>query len=238
MQTTRIWQPTAALFMALGVSASASLPLVASQPAAARESYQIAQLFQNPNNRVGLPAGTEIPVYYDEAERVIVAPGETVELDLKLAQDLRSSRGTVILRQGSTIRGELRPVDEDNEDEGTQFVASEVIPEGTDRALPLVAYSDPITETQTIDEDSDPDILRGAAIGAAAAAVLSEIFGGIDVWEVLAGAGAGVLGEILLNNGSEEVDVYVIEPDTDLDLTLEEDFLLSRSRSNFSNSSR
>ncbi|MBD1911034.1 MULTISPECIES: hypothetical protein [unclassified Leptolyngbya] len=237
MQTTRIWQPTAALFMALGVSASASLPLVASLPAAARESYQVAQLFQNPSRQVGLPAGTEIPVRYDAAERVIVAPGETVELELTLAEDLRSSRGTVVLREGSIIRGELRPVDEDNEDEGTYFVASEVVPDGTDRAIPLVAYSDAITETQTIDRRTNPDILRGAAIGAAAAAVLSEIFGSIDFLEVLAGAGVGVLGEVLIRR-NEEVDVYVIEPDTDLDLRLEEDFVLSRSSSGSSTSLR
>jgi DNA-binding transcriptional regulator LsrR (DeoR family) len=74
-----------------------------------------------------------------------------------------------------------------------------------------------------ITEESDPDILRGAAIGAAAAAVLSEIFGSIDVIEVLGGAGLGALAEILLS-GSEEVEVVVIEPATDLDLTLQSEF--------------
>jgi len=234
MQTTRIWQPPAALLMALGVSVSASLPLLASRPAAARESYQVAQIFRNPSRQVGLPAGTTIPVYYDEAERVIVAPGESVELELVVAEDLRSFRDTVVLREGSIIRGELEPV---NDNEGVQFVASEVVPEGSDRAFPIAAYSEVITETETISRRTDPDYLRGAAIGAAAAAVLSEIFGSIDFLEVLAGAGLGVLGEVLIRR-NEEVDVFVIEADTELDLTLDEDFLLSRDRTNSRSSFR
>jgi len=234
MQTTRFWQSPTALLMALGVSLSASLPLLASRPAMARESYQIAQIFRNPSRQVGLPAGTIIPVYYDEAERVIVAPGESVDLDLIVAEDLRSFRGTTVLREGSIIRGELRPV---NDDEGAQFVATEVIPYGTDRATPIAAYSDIITETETISRRTNPDYLRGAAIGAAAAAVLSEVFGSIDFLEVLAGAGLGVLGEVLIRR-DREVDVFVIEPDTDLDLTLEDDFILGRSRSNSSTSFR
>ena len=59
---------------------------------------------------------------------------------------------------------------------------------------------------------------------------MGEIFGGIDLGEVLAGAGVGVLGEVLLRGRKQkEVEVVVVRPDTDLDLRLEEDFVASRS---------
>jgi DNA-binding transcriptional regulator LsrR (DeoR family) len=86
--------------------------------------------------------------------------------------------------------------------------------------------SDVITDTEIITEESDPDILRGAAIGAAAAAVLSEIFGDIDFIEVIAGAGLGALAAVLLGGRKEEVEVVVVYPESDLDLTLQSDFAL------------
>ena len=83
-----------------------------------------------------------------------------------------------------------------------------------------------ITETETLNEKSSPNILRGAAIGAAAVAVVSEIFGDIDLGEVLAGAGIGTLAELLLRGNRKEAEVSVIEPETDLDLTLQDDLVL------------
>ncbi|WP_439343963.1 hypothetical protein [Vacuolonema iberomarrocanum] len=222
MNRSMFWRSPAALMMAMGVSLTAALPLLTSVPAAASESMQLAQLFRRPSQRVGVGAGTEIPAYYAGEERVILTPDETVDLELTIDRDVYSSRGTIVIREGSVVRGELRPVSG-----GTQFVASEIVLSGNDDARDFAATSDVLTETQIIDEDTDPDFLRGAAIGAAAAAVLAEIFGGIDFLEVLAGAGIGVLGEILLHDGDEEVEVFVIEPDSDLDLFVEEDFVLS-----------
>jgi hypothetical protein len=84
-----------------------------------------------------------------------------------------------------------------------------------------------ITETETIEKGSDTSsIFKGAAIGAAAAAVLSEIFGDIDFVEVLAGGGVGAVAGLLLG-GRNEAEVVVINPDTDLDLTLQSDFVLN-----------
>jgi len=83
-----------------------------------------------------------------------------------------------------------------------------------------------ITETETIDNGTDvSSILKNAAIGAAAAGVLSEIFGDIDLIEVLVGAGLGALSGLLLGGG-EKAEVFVIYPETDLDLTLDSELVL------------
>gem|GEM_PF-441081 len=220
MKRAMIWRSPAALTMAIGMSLSAALPLLMSVPAMAGESMQLAQLFRRPSQLVGVGAGTVIPSSYTGDERVILTPDETVDLDLTIDRDVYSSRGTIVIRAGSVVRGELRPVEG-----GTQFVASEIVLAGTDEPREFVATSDVITETQTIDRRTDPDFLRGAVIGAAAAAVLAEVFGSVDFLEVLAGAGLGVLGEVLLRR-DREVEVVVVEPNSDLDLLVEEDFVL------------
>ena len=223
------WQSATATALTMGMAA-AMLPLIMvplmATPSRAETAPRMAQLLQQ-RLQYRLPAGTVVPVRYDEAERIILKPDETVDVTLIVAADVRSpSTNRVVIPAGSTITGELRP-----EEAGTQFVSETItlrqerlLDDGEEaEAQAIDAVSDVITDTQVITEESDPDILRGAAIGAAAAAVLSEIFGSIDVIEVLGGAGLGALAEILLS-GSEEVEVVVIEPATDLDLTLQSEF--------------
>jgi hypothetical protein len=213
------WQSGTALFMALGLTSTAALPLLLSNTAAASEPVIVAQLFPQPS-RVAVRAGTVIPVRYDEAEKIIVTPEETSSVTLIVAENIRSTSGTVIIPEGSEIEGELRPAEG-----GTRFMAERVTLPNRDTSYPIDATSQVITRTETITRNSDPDILQGAAIGAAAGAVLAEIFGDIDFVEVLAGAGVGVLASVLLR-GQEEVEVVVVYPETDLDLTLRSDFTL------------
>jgi hypothetical protein len=221
MLISRQWYSKAALLMALGITTTAMTPIfTATSATASIEPYLVGQLFP-PSQGVVIPAGEVIPVRLEEAEKIIVTPEETAEVTLTVARDIRSNAGTVLIREGSQIAGELRPTRE-----GTQFVAQELILAGSDRTLPIEATSDPITDTEIIDERTDPDFLRGALIGAAAGVVLSEIFGDVDFIDILAGAGVGTLAELLLR-GSEEVEVVVIEPDTDLDLILESDLVLN-----------
>lgn len=209
-----------ALLTAAGLISTAVLPILRSVPATAMtpQAHTVAQLF--PTSRIRIPDGTVIPVRYDEAEKIIVTPDETAEISLTVASDIRSNSGTVLIPAGSVIEGELRPMDD-----GTRFVSDEIV-FPNERRLPIDATSTPITDTEVITEESDPDILRGAAIGAAAAAILFEVLGDIDIIEVLGGAGLGALGAILLGGDKEEVEVLVIEPETDLDLTLQSDFEL------------
>jgi hypothetical protein len=217
MLISKRWQSRTALFMALGMASMATLPTVLAVPAVAGEPYLVGQLFPE-TSRLVVPAGTVIPVRYEEAERIIVTPDETSAVTLTVAQDVRSSAGTVLIPAGSEIEGELQP-----SGSGTQFV-SEEITLTSGQTLPIDATSAVITDTQIITENTNPDILRGAAIGAAAAAVLSEIFGSIDLGEVLAGAGLGALASLIIGGGEEEVEVVIVEPETDLDLTLRSEF--------------
>jgi len=215
------WQSKTALLMALGMTSTAVVPLVISAPAVADSPpYHVVGQFSQ-SSRVILPAGSRIPVRYDEAERIIVTPRETASVTLTVAENIRY-RGTTVIPAGSRIEGELRPASG-----GTQFFAKELIYRNG-RRLPINARSQVITDTETIAKGSNPNILRGAAIGAAAAAVLSEIFGSINLGTVLTGAGVGALGELLLNRGRREVEVVVVDADTDLNLTLQKDLVRSR----------
>jgi len=220
MLISNSWQSKAALLMALGMTSTAAVPLLISAPAVADSPpYVVGQFSQS--SRVLLPAGSRIPVRYDEAERIIVTPRETASVTLTVAENIRY-RGTTVIPAGSRIEGELRPASG-----GTQFFAKELIYRNG-RRLPINARSQVITDTERITKGSDRNILRGAAIGAAAAAVLSEIFGSINLGTVLTGAGVGVLGELLLNRGRREVEVVVVDADTDLNLTLQKDLVWSR----------
>jgi len=215
--------------MTLGVTSTGIAPLlltsraIASEPTVSKPTISqpiiVAQVFSQPSP-VNLRAGTAIPTRYDQAEKIVVTPTETSNVTLTVASDIRSVRGTVIIPTGSTIEGELRPAEG-----GTQFVAQTlVLPNG--HRYPISATSAVVTRTQTVTKNSNPDFLKGAVIGAAAAAVLSDIFGNINFIEVLAGAGLGALASVLLR-GREETQVVVVYPTSDLDLTLQSDFMLS-----------
>ncbi|MGG6294138.1 hypothetical protein ACQ4M4_06920 [Leptolyngbya sp. AN02str] len=214
MLRSKHWRSRIALMMTLGVTTTTLLPVVLGIPAMAQESMRIAQNYER--YRGSLPRGTQISVYA-ENERVIVTPDETADLKLTTAEPLRNNRGEIVVPAGSTLEGELRPADG-----GTQFVAQDLILRGSSDRIPIEAVSNPVTRRQLVTRRSDPDLLRGAAIGSAAAAVLSEFFGRIDFIEVLAGAGLGVLGEVLLRR-DREVEVVVVFPETDLDIRLVSD---------------
>lgn len=221
---SHLWQSRIALLTALGMTSTAAIPLMMSAPVGASSpSYKIGQLFPQ-SAQVVIPSGTTLPVRYDKAEKIIVSPEETSPVTLTIAADVRSRRGTVLIPVGSQVEGELRSVTG-----GTQFFAQELIlgNSNSEQGLPINATSSVITETETISEKTDPDILRGAAVGAGAGALLSGILGNVSLGEVLAGAGVGVAAELLLR-GRKEVEVVVVNPDTDLDLTLQSDLALSR----------
>ncbi|NEP48924.1 MAG: hypothetical protein F6K65_08865 [Moorea sp. SIO3C2] len=215
------WQSRIALLTALGITSTVALPMLMATQATAQSRFyiepQLAQFTQ-----VIIPAGTLIPVESDDAKRVIVTRNETLPITVIVARDVVSFSGTLLIPAGSEIEGEVRPVNG-----GSQFVAEELILRDSDQSLSIDATSEVVTKTETITKDTDPDLLKGAAIGAAAGAVLSEIFGKLEFWEVLAGAGLGLVTELLLAGGQEDVEVVVIDPDTDLDVTLKSDLVLN-----------
>lgn len=212
-----------------------------------------------------LAAGTNIPVEYTSAERVIVASNETAPLTLNVARNV-SSQGTVVIPAGSQIVGQLRPANN-----GSQFVATELVVNG--RRTPINASSDVITSKRNVNDPDLKAILIGAAVGAGAAAGIGEATGSIDTGEVLAGGavgaaaganknrsvtsilrdsaiGAGIAAGVSAATGNEIKlanvlggaaaaatigsvidpggvrEVVVIDPESDLDLTLNSDLSL------------
>ncbi|MBD2020025.1 hypothetical protein H6F43_07480 [Leptolyngbya sp. FACHB-36] len=222
MINLRRWKSGSALVVALGMTASTIAPL--SVPAAADAQpapYTIAQLFPSSpsspsyNRRVAIPAGTRIPVQYSQAEKVVVLPTETTPLTLTVARNIRSSSGGLLIPAGSEIRGQLRP-----SDGGSQFVANEIVFTDGSR-LGLNAESKIVRTTREVQPGVSTDaILKGAAIGSGAAAAISGVTGNrrITLGKVLAGTGAGALGGLLL--GKRRADVVVVNPNSDLELTL------------------
>ncbi|HEY9809599.1 MAG TPA: hypothetical protein V6D13_09665 [Halomicronema sp.] len=213
-----------ALFLALTVCFGVGMPILSSGPVFAQNGGNGRQ-WNAPrnntnNNRIAVPSGTVIPVNY-EKDKVVVTKEETSPLTLLVSRDIRSNSGTVLIRQGTQVVGELRPASG-----GSQFIAKELVL-ANGRRFPLNARSKVVTRTETIQEGASMgSILQGAAIGAAAATAISAITGdrAIATEEVLGGAGLGALGGLLL--GRKKVDVVVINPNTDLALTLRSDLAL------------
>ena len=177
--------------------------------------YNAPQPRSNPSNIPNtVPRGFVIPVEYEE-EKILVTPEETVPVTLLVAANIRDSRRNTLIPYGSEILGQIEPSDDQS---GSLFVAQEIVfPDGITQSID--AESEVITRRETIKKGANAgDILKGAAIGGAAATVLAEIFGDIDALEVLGGAGAGAVAGLLL--GGNEVELVSIDPNNDLDLTL------------------
>ena len=165
------------------------------------------------SDQVIIPVGTTIPLKYDEAEKILVTRSETVPVTLTVAANIKNRNGTILIPYNSQVVGEIVPAGS-----GSQFVAQELII-GSGSPQPIEGTSRIVTTTETVkDGASAGDILEGAAVGAAAAAVIAEITGDIDVGEVLGGAGLGALAGWIL--GGSEAELISIDPNTDLNLAL------------------
>lgn len=190
-----------------------------------------------PTNResryqANLGIGTRIPVDFEQAERILVAPDETVSLTLTASQDIRDNNGRIIIPAGSEIVGQLEPVAR-----GTQFVARELIVNG--ERYTFSADSAVVTRTEEITKGANTGtILGGTVAGAGAAAIIAGVTGDkrIDALEVLAGAAIGTLAgwglpaSGTVGGGSQEV--LAVYPDRDLTLTLRSPFARSTTQFN------
>lgn len=216
MYSRQSWKAGTSALLALAVVTSATIPLATINPASAQLFPRSGQSNRTPGvnrgNQTTIRSGVVIPVRYEEGEKIVVSPKEKMPLTLKVAANITNRNGTVLIPAGSLIEGELRPAEG-----GSYFVARELVNYRGYRQ-PINATSEVIETTQVGRGPGVGSILQGAVIGAGAAAIISEIFGGIDVEEVLAGAGVGAAGGAVL--GRRKAEVVVIDPETDLDLTL------------------
>lgn len=194
-------------------------PLVLSMPVSAQLLQgEISQA----RRRVAIPSGVSLPVRHDEAEKIVVLPDETAPVTLSIAANIKDRQGRILIPYGSELVGEIQPAGN-----GSRFVAQELRIVGGG-SQPINAYSQVVTRREVIDRGaSTGDILEGAAIGAAAASVIAGITGdrAIATEEVLGGAGLGALSGLLL--GKSEAEVVSINPNRDLDITLNSRLALS-----------
>jgi hypothetical protein len=227
MFNPKYFKPTTSYFAIVTITLGTILPVVSFTPAQ-------AQLFPSGgrsdrdrtyrNNNYGsfvIPRGQTIPVAY-EKEKILVTKEETVPVTLTVAANIRDRRGNTWIPYGTQIKGTIEPVGE--EEGGSRFVAEELVFADGNTQL-LEATSEPVTRTETIKKGANAgDILKGAAIGGAAATVLSDIFGDIKLGKVLGGVGIGAVAGLLL--GGSKAELISIDPDSDLDLTLQSDLAL------------
>lgn len=211
------------LLMALGIIASGIAPILTTTATAAPLFPQQTNTNQQPtSNYVTIPYGTVVPVMYDKGEKIVVSPTETLPLSLKVAANISDRNGNVLIPYGSEVVGQVQPVEG-----GSQFVAKELIIDGYRRQY-LDATSNVISQTQEVSQGSNTgSILQGALVGAGAAAAISLITGNrsIELLEILGGAGLGAAGGLVLGNGNK-TQVVVINPNTDLSLTLRSNLAL------------
>lgn len=220
------WQTGPALVVTLGLVSSTIAPLtLASNTLATPAPQTVAQLFPSsarPIN-VTIPAGTRLPVKYTGADRILAAPNETIPLTLAISRNVRTSAGELLIPAGSQVAGRLQPVGN-----GSQFIADTLtMPNG--QRIRLNARSNVIDKRQEVQPGVNGDaLIKGSAIGAGAATILSGVLGNrrITVGRVLAGAGAGALGGLLF--GKRKAEVIVINSESDLLLTLDSGLTLAR----------
>ncbi|MDY6936374.1 MAG: hypothetical protein SWY16_01805 [Cyanobacteriota bacterium] len=204
--------------IALGLTVGATAPMLV--PTTAQAQFQPSPSRQTTDRAAVIPAGTRLPVEHPEADKIVVAPNEILPVTLLVTRDISSTLGTVLIPAGSEVSGQIEPTGT-----GSAFVADELILRNDDR-FEIDATSKAIAETEEITEGDDTDsIVGGALIGAVAGSLISEVIGDIDFLEVLLGAGVGAAAGAILDNG-ETTEVIVIQPMTDLTLTLNSDLVL------------
>ncbi len=199
------------ILLTLGIATGGLAPILQTQSV-------IAQTLPS-SDQASITAGTIIPATYRKAERIILRPDETLALTLVTTEPVRSPSGTVLIPSGSAIEGQLQP-----RGNGTQFVANTLVL-NNDKRQNIEATSQVITRTETVQEGTNTNpIWQGALVGGAVSTIISAGVTKIGPGKTFAGAGAGALaGWLLAGRNGKSIDVLVVEPDTDLNLTLNSD---------------
>ena len=170
-----------------------------------------------------LAKGTQIPVTHEE-DSILLTRNEIVPLTLTVTANMRNNR-VIIIPRDSKIIGELRPVAN-----GTRFFA-QTLQLSNGQTYNISASSQVITETTSVSKGMNVgNLLKNAALGTAAAAAIAAITGdrAIATEELLMGTGAGILATLIPQFlGLNKVDLLVVRPSSNLDLILDEDFVIN-----------
>lgn len=179
---------------------------------------------------VRLPGGNDV--------KLILAPTDTVQTNLEVAQSISSANGTSLIPVGSQIQGRFQPVSI-NGTGGSQYFADQLVVDGRTYAVSLA--SDPIAPTSR--QSLSPGSVQGGLSTIAGRLLLGRIFGGgTDLGSLLGGVLGGgnnnSLGGLLggggnnaplgglLGGNNQNNDVVVVEPSRLL-LKLQSDALIA-----------
>jgi hypothetical protein len=146
--------------------------------------------------------GTAINVEYQMSDKVIVAPGETRTMTLLVAEDIKNSRGEILIPKDSEIEGQIVPRYSGSSFLGAQFVAQRVII-GDESYDNINATSSVLTSQQPT--NASPRTLGGTAIN-----ILTGILTGRSS-----------------NTNNQPEKTITIDPEKDLQLTLGSDFYVN-----------
>ncbi|NJL78985.1 MAG: S-layer homology domain-containing protein [Richelia sp. RM2_1_2] len=192
------------------------------QASAINSPYIVAINTTAPVANVTIPEGTVLPVKYDKAEKILVTKDETAPLTLTISQNVVTDTGNLVIPAGSRVVGQLQPASG-----GSQFVAQKLILT-TGKEYNINATSGIIDKTETIRKGTSvKGIVKNTALGAGAAAAVAAVTGdrAVATEEVLGGAAIGAITGIFFNKKS--VDLIVIDPNTDLEMTIGRSFDVS-----------
>ncbi|MCF2972362.1 hypothetical protein L1047_14280 [Synechococcus sp. Nb3U1] len=180
----------------------AGIPLVAPMPTEAQQLFELGAY--------RLQQGTVIPVGSLNSEAPEYFYPDTVyPLQLAVTQGIYDAQGRLVIPAGSRIYGQMEPAPG-----GSRFIGTSIVIGG--RTYSLRATSNIIRDEKDPRQYSGDALVRDAAIGAAAGAVLGALTGGVSVGNVLGGAAAGVV----IGNVTAP-QVVVLRPGQSLNLTLE-----------------
>ena len=179
--------------------------------------------------------GTPIKVAYRTSNKLVVTPGETQTITLLVAEDIKNSRGEILIPRDSEIEGQIVPRYNGSSFLGAQFVAQRVVI-GNEFYNNLNATSSLVTGQAT--NQAGKPAIADAAISAAAQVLLGGGIGrGGSIGDIF-GSGSGIggigniLGSVLSGRGStqqrQQDGQIIIEPEKDLQLTVGSDFYVNR----------
>ena len=200
-----------------------------------------------------VPQGTTINVEYTVSDKLVVAPGETKFLTLVVAQDIKNSKGEILIPKNSQIEGQIVPRYSGSSFLGTQFVVQRLIV-GNQSYNNLNATSLLVTNQQSTGNLGGlQQTIGNAAINTAAQVLLGRVTGqGGGIGSILGQAGnvggilgqagnvggilgqagnvGGILGSVLTSRGSNQQQnngQIIIDPEKDLQLTVGSDFYVN-----------
>ncbi|HEY9832870.1 MAG TPA: S-layer homology domain-containing protein [Stenomitos sp.] len=146
--------------------------------------------------------GTPINVEYPQSDQLILAPGETRNLTLVVAEDIKNSRGEVLIPRDSEIEGQIVPRYSGAQFLGFQFVAQRLMIEN--ESYNNINVTSSLLTAQQPEAPKPPRSLGDAAIN-----VLTGVLTGRS------------------STANQQQKPIVIDPRIDLQLTVGSDFYVN-----------